>query len=160
MQNNEIFKEIIKNVNKKVVINLDLMTDKQKAIFHWNCFIKWFTHFLYFVLYNAFATVGWFSIIQSNGLDNTYHQLAQYSGITFYCAGHVTLNLVQGVVVWFTKRPKYDKKIQEGGNPIIKKTGFRITMFSIIVLPLVLYSIGRLIINIKYKDQKIKKLVI
>lgn len=139
--------------NDKVMINLDIMTPKQKAMYKWSQFAKWFTHTFYFVLYNAIGVMGWTAIIKMNQ-GNIVGQISGYSGMAFYGAGHLTLNLLHGIISWFTKRPKYDKKVQENGNAKIKKSTFRITMLSISLIPLFVWFIGWLIITIKYKTTK------
>lgn len=129
------------------VIDLDKKNYKEYILFKWDRFMSGFTHLWWALLYNTFFALGWTWAVKSGQFDGfSWDSIMSSSNIIGLGFGHITLLGIQGILMWIGRKPKIDKNIKSQGNHLIRKRKLGIVFIILGLMPLIVWSIGRLII--------------
>ena len=137
-------------IGEKIPIDKGKLNYKQLLCYEWNKTCRLITNLILFIIYNLLATGTWYAVSKTNGVsgDQVLDNILTGGTYTFMGVGHITINATHWLTNKFTKE-KVRKDMVDNNNPIPKKSGFGIAILIFTLLPLIIWSIGRIIISIK-----------
>lgn len=144
-QHSQLYKFFI---GTRIPIDEDKLNYKELLYLKWNRFIRWFTNILYFLLLNAFYSLGWYSISKGFDFSTGFKGFVSSAPAVLMGIGQFTSNGIHFIINKFSKE-KTRKDIIKSGNPVPKRSNLGLVFMLISIIPPLLWIIGTLIIKIK-----------